>query len=189
MGDGYPLVVAAALVGLAGNVVAHVLAAQLTAGRRVALALSAGGGAGLVVTGALTAVGLERMTPAWDDAVALAALNLATYLALAFGYFNFVNLSLASLRIRVLLELLGSRAGLTRGELLRLYNAHELMSRRIDRLTGHGYLVERNEYFQVQGRGLVVLASIITGLKWLVLGHGNRALQQALQREAKRGRS
>ena len=35
-------------------------------------------------------------------------MNLAAYLAFAFGYFNFINLNVASLRIRMLQELMES---------------------------------------------------------------------------------
>lgn len=183
MSDGYPVVAVAALAGLGLNFLTHLLTAVLTAGRRVGLSVLTGVCAGLVGTAVLTTVGLSALKPELVDAVAFATLNLAIYLALAFGYFNFVNLNMTSLRIRVLLELLEAREGLSREDVLQLYNAEELLERRLARLKRQGYLVEQQGRFCRRGSSLLLLARGMTMLKWVVLGHGNRTLQAALLRE------
>src|SRR5207245_661371 len=101
------------LGGLTINFTVHLVTALVTNGRSVPVAVGAGIMAGLAGTAILTAVGFSGVEPALADGAALAALNLVTYLALAFGYFNFVNLNMTSLRIRVLLELLEAKAGLS----------------------------------------------------------------------------
>lgn len=185
MDDGYPLVALGPLAGLAVEVVTHIAVAWLTGGRRIALSLLAGIAAGLLATAALTGAGFARMNPISLDAVALAAMNLAAYLALAYGYFNFVNLNMTSLRIRILLELRESPDGLTTAGLRELYRPDYLIQRRIDRLTAQGYLAEQDGRFRLRGRGLLHLARAITALKWVVLGHGNRTLQAALERKGR----
>jgi hypothetical protein len=180
---GYPLVVLAGPAGLAINLAAHVSMALMTNGRWAPFAILSAAAAGLTGTIVLSAVGLSQMRPEPADGIALAALNLAIYLALAFGYFNFVNLNMTALRPRILLELLEVQAGLTRADLLRRYNAEELVNRRIARLTLRGHLVERHGRLHYRGVGLLLLARGMTALKWIVLGHGNLTLQAAIARE------
>jgi hypothetical protein len=182
--DGSALVALAALLGLACNFLGHSLAAILTAGRRVALAVMAGFVTGLVAAAVCTGLGFSCRAFAPADILAYSAFNLVIYLALSYDYFNFVNLNMVSLRIRVLQELLAADAGLSQDDLLRQYNAEELISRRIVRLMELGYLLEQEGRYQHRGVGLLLLARIITSLKWLVLGHGNRTCEAALARDS-----
>jgi hypothetical protein len=180
VGWAYPLVVGASALGLACNAPVHIVAAWIGAGRHFAGALLAGFAAGLAAAALLTGIGLAHMDCTAADAVALAALNVATYLALSFGYFNLVNICRCSLRLRILLELRAAPAGLSPAALLHRYNAEELLARRLERLTARGRIVATGGRFYQPALGLRLLALAVTTLKVVVLGHGNRTLQKAL---------
>lgn len=182
---GYPLVALAPLAGLAVDVLVHVTMSRLLDGRRIALAVLSGIAAGLAATLVLSAWGLAQMASAAGDVAALAIFDAITYLALAYGYFNFVNLNMTALRIRLLLELLEAPDGITRSDLRRIYDADELTRRRIDRLLIQRHIIECDGRYRCGASGLLSLARTITALKWIVLGHGNRTLDAALEREAR----
>src|SRR4051794_22570472 len=106
MTDSYPLQALSSVAGLAAYCVTQVLIARMARAKGPYFSLMIGFVAGLLVTlGIDVAVSCRAATPI-ADAAALLLLNFVSYLALAFGYFNFVNLSIASLRIRILEELL-----------------------------------------------------------------------------------
>ena len=92
-----------------------------------------------------------------SDGLVLFSLNAVAYLALAFGYFNFVNLNIASLRIRMIQELAESGGRLPIDRLTGLYNTQNVAALRIDRLTRGGHLVEREgKYYSGKRRFLIV---------------------------------
>ena len=74
------------------------------------------------------------------DFLALAGMNLVAYLAFSFGYFNFINLNIASLRIRMLQELAEAGGEMPVEALTGLYNTEEVIALRIDRLASGGHL-------------------------------------------------
>jgi hypothetical protein len=100
-------------------------------------------------------------------------LNLLTYLALAFGYFNFVNLTIASLRIRLLEEILDAGGELSAGRLRAAYNADSVSDLRLARLLRGGHLVERNGRLVIGRRRFMIVARIFDFLHWLIIGCGH----------------
>ena len=78
--------------------------------------------------------------------------NLVIFTALGFCYINFVGLSIASLRIRILQELLAHPEGLTLEKILESYNPKVLIDNRIGRLTSGGQLVDKDGRFQTGRR-------------------------------------
>jgi len=169
---GYPLAVLAPILGLFADGVVHVLASRLTAGKRIAHCLLAGIAAGLLATAGVTAVALGGRLEL--DALALLGFNLATSLALAYGYFTFVNLNLTSLRIRLLHELWASPNGLSRTDILKLYNSRDLVDCRIVRLTASKQIREADGRFYTQPSPLLKVACIINLLKLVVLNRRPR---------------
>ena len=101
MFDGYVLVMAAPLLAAATNVLVHLGACRCLTRRGAYFKLLAGFIAGLPVVLVISLVALSSWDASFTDRAALLALNLLTYLGLAFGYFSFVNLNIASLRIRI----------------------------------------------------------------------------------------
>lgn len=177
MTDWSPVLALAALAGLAADFCGHVLAARFVS--RPAPAVIAGFLAGLVVTLALTGIALLRIETEILYAIAYLGLNLATFFALAYGYFNFVNLNMTSLRIRLLQEFLESPTGLTREEVLSRYNSEELVRRRMARLTEQKHLGWDGDRFQTRRSILLPIARTLDTLKWVVLRRRNRLIAAA----------
>ena len=93
---------------------------------------------------ATTIVACVRGGDSATDALALTGMNTVAALGFAFCYFNFVNLTIASLRIRVLEEIADSGGWLPRAALLDRYGTGSVADIRLERLVGGGHLVERN---------------------------------------------
>lgn len=177
MADGYPLLAAAPVLGLAVDFAAHTLAARVFS--RPAPAILTGIALGFAATAVTTVAGLLQRDAAFLDAAALAVFNAVGFLALAYGYFNFVNLNMTSLRIRLLHEFLETDRGLSRSEVLGRYDARELIERRIARLTEQKHAEERDGRFYLRPTVLLPIASTLDLLKWIVLRRKNRILARA----------
>ncbi len=98
-------------------------------------------------------------------------INMITYAALGYCYFNFVVLSETARRIRMLIEIYDSgKEGLSIEEMLHRYNAGEIAKKRIGRLLGNGQLrCEGGKYFI--GKPMVLLlANWIMLFKIVLLG-------------------
>lgn len=179
MAGTYPWLVLAPVAGLAADFVCHVLASWLSRERRPFPCLLAGSAGGLLVMAALSVWGLAGMGAAWADWLALLAFNGVTYLALAYGYFNFVQLNITSLRIRILQELLDAEHGLTVDELVGRYGARELVEKRITRLTARNLIVLKDGRFYCRASPLLLVARVINLMKFVVLNKRPRYLAAA----------
>jgi hypothetical protein len=169
--------VLAPFLGLCADVFVHVLASWLTAGKQVVRCLLAGMAAGL-----LTTTGFSFLSLGSDfgiDATLLLVFNLVASLALSYCYFSFVNLNLTSLRIRLLEELRASPDGLSRAAILKLYNARNLVDKRIDRLTQGKQIREVDGRFYTRPSFLLAVARVINLMKFVVLGKRPRRTSKA----------
>ena len=159
MTDHRPLVALAPVMGLAADCVSHVIAARIIRGHNPYPALAVGALVGLVVTVAMTLAACSRDATPSIDMLALVGLNIVASLAFAFGYFNFVNLTVASLRIRILEELVDSGGRLSRAALLERYGTSSVAD-----------LVERNGRLHTGRLQFLLVARIFDGLRWLIFG-------------------
>lgn len=91
-------------------------------------------------TVAFTVIGVSLSKKSLWDMIALVAVNAWATAALAFGYFNFVNLGFTSLRVRLLRELLQNGGELTLSEISRRYASNEIRDIRLARLLENGTL-------------------------------------------------
>ena len=164
------LVALAPVLGLAVYCVSHVITARIIRGRSPYPALAIGASAGLAVTIAITLAACSRGGASFIDTLALVGLNTVASLAFAFGYFNFVNLTVASLRIRILEELADAGGWLPRAALLDRYGTASVADLRLERLVGGGHLVERNGRLHTGRLQFLVVARIFDGLRWLIFG-------------------
>lgn len=162
--------VAAPVAGLAVYCLSHVTLCRLLTGGSTYSRLVGGFLPGLVATLAATMVPLLYQGAAGEDIAALAAMNFLAYVALAYGYFNFVNLNIASLRIRMLLEMQEAGGSLRREQLLGLYNTDSVIEYRIARLLRGGHLVERGGRFYNGRRRFLLLGRTFDMLRWMILG-------------------
>jgi len=169
------LIALAPLLGLCANTLVQPLVQHLTGRGRPARSLALGFLAGLVTSGALVgwavrAQGLELL-----DAGALLVLQLLCFAALGYGYFAFVNLNLASIRIRILKEVTGAGdGGLPQSALDELYDEDTMAEGRLERLVAGGHLLERDGRHHRGKATLLQIAGVIEALKWAILGRGSK---------------
>ena len=166
----YPVVVSAPVLGLAAYCIAQILVARASSGSSPYHSLKRGFIAGLLVAMALSGWGVASMAISPQDRVGYLTLNLLTYLALAFGYFNFVNLTVASLRIRLLEEIRESGGALSADALKVTYNSREVVAIRLQRLIQGGHLVEKDGRLHSGRLPFLIVARIFDGLHWFIFG-------------------
>jgi len=171
--NGYPVVVLAPVAGLAAYCISQIAIAHAAPGRSPYMSLSRGFLVGFAAVAVTTVAGVVVMRSGLIDGVGYGLLNLLTYLALAFGYFNFVNLTIASLRIRLLEEILDAGGELSAGRLRAAYNADSVSDLRLARLLRGGHLVERNGRLVIGRRRFMIVARIFDFLHWLIIGCGH----------------
>jgi hypothetical protein len=97
-------------------------------------------------------------------------MNAVAALGFAFCYFNFVNLTVASLRIRILEELADSGGRMPRASLLDRYGTASVADIRLERLVRGGHLVERNGRLHTGRLQFLVVARIFDVLRRLIFG-------------------
>lgn len=125
------------------------------------------GGLAFAVLASISAIGSLESA----DGVAVLLMNVVSFAALGHGYFNFVNLHLTSLRVRVLRELLRFDKPVTAQELLGAYDARQALTLRLNRLLEKRQLIERDgRYYVERMNSFLVLVNILDFLKWLILG-------------------
>jgi hypothetical protein len=93
-----------------------------------------------------------------------------TYAAAGFFYFNVVNGRKSALRVRLLRELREAQAGLTVGELLERYPPEGMVEARLERMLGHGQILERGGRWFVRRGALWLIARAMFAAKLLVIG-------------------
>jgi hypothetical protein len=134
----------APLVGLAVDVVAHLAATWILRLPKLYPRLLVGAAAGGAVTLAIAVFAVCTLSLGMMDAAALVAFDGVTFAILSFGYFNFVQLNISSLRVRIANEIHDSPTGLDAAELMALYNARRVVDERLDRLARGNQIVERD---------------------------------------------
>jgi hypothetical protein len=143
--------------------------------------LVAGCGCGLTATALLNLAALLWMQKGLADGLALAGINIVAYLAFAFGYFNFINLNIASLRIRMLQELADAGGRLPSERLAGLYNIETVIAVRIDRLARGGHLVERGGRYYSGKWQFLIVARTFDLLRWAILGERTRCTPREVE--------
>lgn len=170
----YPLLVLAPVDGMIAYCVAQIAIARTI--RRPYFSLGLGCVLGLVVTLWNSLAALARMQVDAGDGFGFLTLNSLTYLALAFGYFNFVNLNIASLRIRILEELLASDGRMSADSLLASYNTDKMIVARLDRLVSGGHLVKKDGRFYSGKLTFLLLARFFDFMRPVILGANSQVV-------------
>ena len=175
MTDPRPFIALAPVLGLAVSCLVHLAATRFIRGRGPYPPLAVGALAGIVTTLVVTLVASARAAADAGDTLALAVMNGVASLALAFCYFNFVNLTIASLRIRILEELVDAGGGLPHAVLLDRYGSGNVAGIRLERLVRGGHLVERNGRLHTGRLQFLVVARIFDALRVLIFGSNHTA--------------
>lgn len=184
----YPWLVLAPVVGLAVYCATHLMLTRLLNGRSPYPALIGGFGPGLLATLVVSGIALSKMQSGIADVIGYGLLNLTTYGALGWGYFHFVNLCIASLRIRVLEEIVEAGGALPAATLQSLYNTEGVVGLRISRLTAGGHLVVRNERFYSGRARFLLAARLFDLLRSFILGANHLPIPSTPPSESERKR-
>lgn len=157
-------------LGLAVNVLVQVLGYRFSRSRNLLKSIFIGFGFGMVfmllIDASLHISSGEKAL----EALSLSVLNVMTYGALGFGYFNFVNLGTTARRIRMLVELKESGDGLTYEGLFERYNAREMVERRLRRLLDSGQIVKRDGRLFIGVPFVLIISRFIVWMKVFYLG-------------------
>ena len=143
----------APIIGLGVNCLTHILCRKVFS-LRTGHTLVCGLSLGLLITAGVIAANVPTSASAGDLAGLWITLGL-TYVALAFGFWAFLNLNMTSLRIRMLRELLRSDHGMSRAELFDRYSAEEFLRRRLARLERSGDLALVDGHYSLGSRKLI----------------------------------
>jgi hypothetical protein len=172
----YPILVLAPVIGLAAYCISHVIWCRFTA-KTPYKSLAGGAFIGGFVTIIISTATLAKMSAGAQDWIGQLMLNGLTYFALMFCYFNFVNLNIASLRIRMLAELADRGGHMPVQTLLDEYNTNSVMSLRIQRLVTGGHLIERDgRYFKGRLKFLLI-GRTFDVMRWIVTGKGRLVIE------------
>jgi hypothetical protein len=165
-----PLLALAPVMGLAAYVAVHLFMARIIRGRGPYPALAVGAAAGLVTTIALTGGACSSAAISKSDTIALVTMNAIASLGFAFGYFNFVNLTIASLRLRMLEEIADAGGRMPRQTLLDRYGTAHVADLRLERLVRGGHLLERNGRLYTGRLQFLMVARIFEVVRSLIFG-------------------
>lgn len=156
----------APIIGLATNCLTHILCRKVF-GVRTGYTLVCGFLLGLFTAAVIVAANEPAAISAGDLTGLWATFGL-TYVALAFGFWAFLNLNMTSLRIRMLRELLHSRHGMARTELLGRYSPEEFLRRRLARLERSGDLALSGGHYCLGSRKLLYLDHCLKILRAII---------------------
>lgn len=174
--ENYALLVLAPFFGMIANILAHVVVSRFNLGRGQIKCLIAGFVFGLICT-VIIFLTVYLKQPNDLDFIAYLLLGCISYSALAYVYFHFININIASLRIRILQEIIDSPDGLTQEGILSGYNVEQMLDNRIDRLVASNQLVEKEGIYRLGcNRTFLILFWFFEVWKFIFLGRGNRLL-------------
>ena len=179
---GYVLLVLAPALGMLGNVFTHIITSRLNRGRSQIKCMAWGFVLGLIcVLIFVFAVSFRQKVNL--DFLSYIVLDIVAYVSLAYGYFHFVNINIASLRVRILQEIIDSACGLSQEDILERYDARQILDIRIKRFVSSNQLIEKQGfYFTGENRSFLALFWFFEILKFVFLGRGNRLLNAAGQK-------
>lgn len=134
-------------IGLAVDVLTHFAATWLLPIRNLYHRLLFGALWGAAATTVVTGWGTDLWSNPSGPGAAYLLFNLATLAILSFGYFNFVQMNLSSLRLRIANELFDNPQGVPPATLLDRYGAREIVDQRLARLARGNQIVRRGDRY------------------------------------------
>jgi hypothetical protein len=157
----------APLAGLALTVFTQIMVVRLSRGK-VGASIIIGILGGLAVTLAVIALGRAETLHAADGFVDTWLLGAATYLALAFGFWAFVNLNITSMRIRILRELLRAGGRMALSDMAVLYTPAERLRRRLERLEKGGQIMTEDGRWLLGSWQVLAVAQCVEAMRSLL---------------------
>lgn len=138
------LLVLAPAIGLAVDVAGHLGVTWILPLRNLYARMACGTVAGLVAVVALSLFASTRLALEPITATVFVLFNMLTFVVLAFGYLNLVQMNLSSLRLRVAHELIDAPEGMPVGELFAKYDGRAIVDARLARLSSGRQIVLRD---------------------------------------------
>lgn len=106
-----------------------------------------------------------------EDTLCTFIANSLIYAALGYCYFHFVNLGETARRIRILRELYDSEnKALSMAEILKRYNAKDIVEVRLNRLLGSRQVVFDKERYYIGKPVVLLMAKIMMTIKFILIG-------------------
>lgn len=166
-----PLLASASALGLAAYCLSHLFLVRVFPFRGPYIPLLASFVVGMAIAAGTTLWGCFLNTGTnRNDTLAFLAMNVLAYIALGWCYFHFVNLCIASLRIRILEELFDAGGELPGTAIELLYDNRKMIDTRITRLTRGGHLTCREGRYYPGKRTFLFVARVFDLFRWLILG-------------------
>jgi hypothetical protein len=160
------LLALAPVAGLAVNTVVQVAGCRWVWPRRLLRSLVAGFAAGLAAAGGLTVLAGAGL--ALPELGVQLLINLTTTAVLGYCYFHFVNLGQTARRVRILREFVEAGGTLSREEVLKRYNAREMIEQRLGRLLRTDQVVLREGRYFIGKATVLRMARAVEGLRHLL---------------------
>jgi hypothetical protein len=183
MAGEYVFVATAPILGLVVYCLTHAIVCRCLSGRGPYGPLVGSFLPGLLASILATLLAAGKMQLPWTDVAGYLCLNVVSYGALGWGYFHFVNMNIASLRIRMLYELAEANGRLPKACLLARYGSADTIALRIERLVHGGHLVYRQGRF-FSGKGhFLCAARFFDALRRFILGGDGAATTVTLKKK------
>lgn len=96
--------------------------------------------------------------------------EIIIYAALSYCYFVFINLGETARRIRILREVFDAPEGFSLEEILRRYNAKEIIELRLQRLLANGQIIAKEDKYYIGKPLMLWMAKIVVAFKFILLG-------------------
>jgi hypothetical protein len=174
--DGQWTITIAPVAGLALTVLTQIMAVHVSGGK-VGASIVIGILGGLAVTLAVIALGRAETPRASDGFVDNWLLGVATYLALAFGFWAFLNLNITSMRIRILRELLRAGGSIALSDMAVFYTPAERLRRRLERLEKGGQIKREDGRWLLGSWQVLAIARCVEALRSLLFPGSRRDRQ------------
>jgi hypothetical protein len=162
------LLVLAPTLGLAAGVLIHLTVTWSLRGLGVYVRMACGVAAGLAVSVGLSLLASTRLSLVAGEMTAYMLFNITTFLILAFGYFNLVQMNLSSLRLRIANELSDSPGGMSAEQLLVLYSGRAIVDERLARLSRGGQIILRDGRYHHRFSVVYLVALAMDAMKRMV---------------------
>lgn len=151
------------ILGLAVNVFCQILGFRFLFKSKLLKSLFLG-----FLTGLLTVIALSLLDKQF--LLGIFIVNSLTYICLGYCYFHFINLGETARRIRLIRELYDAgKNGLTQNEILKRYNAKQIIEIRLGRLLNNHQIIHRNHKYFIGNQAMLLIAKILILMKLLLL--------------------
>jgi len=126
--------------------------------------------AGLIILFLFEFISFRLNSLSKKEILSLSIVNCIIYFSMGYCYFNYINLGETARRIRILREIYDSKEGLSMEEILKRYNAKEIIERRIKRLLKNRQIIYKDGKYYIGKPIMLVIAKIIVIMKVILLG-------------------